>query len=57
MPLDFNDPALRTAIKEALREWLDQQFATFGRWTMAGLMSAALLGVVYLALTGMGWKK
>lgn len=29
-------------IKEAIKEWLDQQFATFGKWSLAALASLAL---------------
>jgi hypothetical protein len=52
------DPEVqKQAVKEALREWLNDQFAAFGRWTFYGLMSAAFAGLVYLALTGSGWHK
>lgn len=47
----------KEAVKEALREWLDDAFATFGRWTFTGLLAAAFVGAVYLTLIGMGWKK
>lgn len=47
----------KQAIKEAIREWLDEQFATLGRWTFHGLLAAAFAGAVYLALKGMGWSK
>jgi hypothetical protein len=52
------DPEVqKQAVKEALREWLNDQFAAFGRWTVFGLLSAAFAGVVYLALIGAGWHK
>lgn len=52
------DPSVqKEAVKEALKEWLNEQFASFGRWTFMGLLSAAFVGLVYLALTGMGWHK
>lgn len=52
------DPKLqKEAMKEALHEWLTEQFAAFGRWTFYGLMAAAFAGLVYLALTGAGWHK
>ena len=47
----------KEAIKEALSEWLDKQFALVGKWTFAGLVAAALAGLVYLALVGQGWHK
>jgi len=47
----------KEVVKEALREWLDDAFATFGKWTFTGLMAAAFAGLVYLALKGQGWNK
>ena len=41
-------------IKNALKEWLDEQFAIFGKWTLTGLSAAALTGLVYLALVSAG---
>lgn len=37
----------KAAMKEALNEWLDKQFAIFGRWTMGGLASTAIAGLAY----------
>ena len=47
----------KTAIKKTMAEWLDEKFALFGKWTMGGLLAAAFLGLVYLGLTGQGWRK
>jgi hypothetical protein len=54
---ELDDDAVKRALKEGLREWLDDQFTTFGKWSFAGLAAAALAGLVYLALTGSGWHK
>jgi hypothetical protein len=56
MPLDPQNEAIKDALKEGLREWLDDQFAEFGKWTMRAAMAAALAGVVWLALISSGWK-
>lgn len=42
----------KEAVKEALKEWLNEQYASFGRWTFHGLLSAAFIGLVYLAIKG-----
>ena len=42
-------------LKQALQEWLDAKYAEFGKWTMRGLMAAALVGLVML-LTSHGMK-
>lgn len=58
MPEDFaKSDAFKVAVKEAIQEWLDKQYAAVGRWTVNGLLALALGGLVYLALTGLGWKK
>jgi hypothetical protein len=54
-PLDQQQQ--KEAIKQALREWLDDAFAEFGRWTLKGLMAAAFCGAVYLAMVSAGWHK
>ena len=55
MPLDQQQQ--KQALKEALREWLDDAFATFGKWTLSGIVVLAFAGCVYLALKGQGWSK
>jgi hypothetical protein len=37
----------KQAMKDALNEWLDKQFATFGRWTVGGLVSSAIAALAY----------
>ncbi len=54
---DPKDPAFKGVIKEAITDWLDDRFSALGRWTLNGLMAAAFAGLVYLALTGLGWHK
>ena len=49
-----SDPRFKGAVKEAIQEWLNEQFASFGRWTFYGLCSLALAGLVYLALVKLG---
>jgi hypothetical protein len=51
LPDEEKSRLFKEALKEALREWLDQQFATFGRWTAAGLASLIIGGLAYVALT------
>ena len=53
--IDPND--LKQALKEGLREWLDEKFAAFGKWSLGGLAALALAGLVYLAMVGAGWHK
>lgn len=43
--------------KQAIKEWLDEAFAEFGKWTLKGILILAFAGCVYLALKGQGWSK
>ena len=45
----------KAAIKEAIQEWLDKQFATVGRWTVRGIVSAALAVLFYFYAASHGW--
>lgn len=55
MPIDPKNDAIKAALKEGLREWLDEKFADLGKWTLQGLCAAALAGLVWLALVSSGW--
>lgn len=46
------DEDTKEALKEALREWLDEKYAEVGRWTLHGLAAAAIGGLVWLAIQG-----
>lgn len=41
---------MKQAVKEGLREWLDEKYADFGRWSLHGILAAGLSGLVYLWL-------
>lgn len=47
----------KAALKEALREWLDDQFAAFGKWTAASLAAVIFAGLIYIALSATGWHR
>jgi hypothetical protein len=47
----------KAALKAALKEWLDEKFSQFGKWS-AGAIAAAALGVLaWLMLTANGWHR
>lgn len=48
---------MKAAIKAAIREWLDEQFARFGRWSMGAFMAALLAATVAFVLHWNGWTK
>lgn len=45
----------KEAIKEALSEWLDKQFAIVGKWTVRGIAAALLAMMVYVYAASHGW--
>lgn len=47
---------VKIVLKDALKEWLDEKFTAFGKWTFRGLASAAVFALVYFILTMNGWK-
>jgi len=54
---DDKEEILKQALKEALKEWLDGQFAQFGKWSFAAFASAGLAALIYFILTTNGWHK
>lgn len=53
----IGDDEMKRIVKEAIKEWLNEQFAQFGRWSFLGIMAAAL-GLLAMALiTSGGWHK
>lgn len=45
----------KEALKEALKEWMDEKFAAFGKWSLGAISVAALGLLAYLLLTINGW--
>lgn len=44
-------------LKEALKEWMDEKFAVFGKWSFGTLATLGLAALVYLILTTNGWHR
>ena len=47
----------KRVMKEAIKEWLDEQFTKVGKWTVAGFVSLLIAALVYLILLMNGWHK
>lgn len=37
---------VKNALKEAIKEWLDEKYAAFGKWTLRALLAACLSSIV-----------
>lgn len=60
LEMDQSNPlhgATKAAVKEAIKEWLDDQFAKFGKWTFHGILAAALAALLYFILIHQGWRQ
>lgn len=47
----------KRVMKEAIKEWLDEQFTKVGKWTAACFLSCLLAALAYLILWTNGWHK
>lgn len=47
---------LKAAMKEAIKEWLDDQFALVGKWSLMAVMAAIFAAALWVVLTSKGWK-
>lgn len=54
---DLTPNEQKEVIKLALKEWLNEQFAAFGRWSLFGILSMAFSVLVYIWLAEHGWHK
>lgn len=46
----------KEAVKEAMKEWLDEKAQCFGRWGIMTILAAALVALIYFILTMSGWQ-
>lgn len=53
----MDDEQIKRITKEALKEWLDDKFQQFGKWTLGGIIAAGLFALVYFILSLNGWHK
>jgi hypothetical protein len=47
---------LEQSMDKAINKWLDKQFATFGKWTLHGLLAVFFAGLLYLYFHTQGFK-
>lgn len=45
----------KKVVKEALKEWLEEKFSAFGKWSLASMAAMALVALVYFILISKGW--
>lgn len=53
---DLDRDEQKEIVKEAIREWLDEKYLAFGKWSLNGLLAAVLAFVGYYLATHGGFK-
>lgn len=48
---DMNREEQKEIVKEAIREWLDEKYAQFGKWSLHGVLAAGLGALIYYLVT------
>lgn len=56
---ESDEMELKKIMKAAIKEWMDERFAAFGKWTATGLAVAALGVLTWLIvqMNGIPWAK
>lgn len=54
---DPTDDQIKQAAKEAIKEFLDDKFALFGKWSMGGIAAMFLAAMVFFLLAANGWHR
>lgn len=47
----------KIALREVIKEWLDERTRAVGRWSIRGIGLAAFAALVYFILTHSGWTR
>lgn len=48
---------MKQAMKEAIREFLDEKFSQFGKWSMAAFAALAVAALTYFILWANGYHR
>lgn len=47
---------MKEAVKEALKEWVEEKFMQFGKWSIKGIASLAFVALIYFIFKMHGWQ-
>jgi len=47
---------MKAVVKEAIKEWLDEQATIIGKWSFRFILMSALGVLAYFVLTSQGWS-
>lgn len=53
----IDEDTIKRAVREVLREWLEEKYAAFGKWSLMGLGALFFVSIVYFIVLMNGWHK
>lgn len=53
----LNPDEVKAALKDGIKEWLDDKFAMFGKWSLMTIMAMILASLTYFILIMNGWHR
>jgi hypothetical protein len=53
----MSEQDIKAALKEAIKEWMDEKVLLLGKWSLRTIASAAVFALAYFILTMNGWHK
>lgn len=53
----MSEDEMKRVMKDALKEWLDEKFSAFGKWSFGAVGAMALAALTYFILWINGWTK
>ncbi|UOF83103.1 fmrfamide related peptide family [Caudoviricetes sp.] len=57
MKKDDDKEVIKSALKDGIKEWMDEKFMRFGKWTVGALAAAIFSAMIYFMLLSQGWYK
>lgn len=53
----MDEQKIKAAMKEGLKEWLDEKFVELGKWSALSIAAMALAALTYFMIKVNGWGK
>lgn len=57
MQYSMTPDEIKAALKEGIKDWLDEQFTKFGKWSLTALTALIFTALIYFVLKMNGWVK
>ena len=57
MPDQLTKDEIKQAMKDGIKDWMNERFTEFGKWSLGGILAAALGVLGWLLIVSTGWHK